>query len=318
MNIRDRSTVARLLFALVLAATLLFGSLLGGIAVAQDGTPEATPAVTFSPEEARFARLGGTLADVLAEYGTPDWTDDGLVGYNSRILGGIDTITMVFYDPAERVRSYMLIYLERPEELNDPARIAQVVADVAPRDGRCATEPDDDNLLGEEVYLCQSDGLKGVFSPDDLLSFDVVGDDGAYNYAIDPTEDAYFEIVVRMGSDGIPGPPTPVPTPTPPPPPPLTKTYPAVKDVAKLVDGSIEAGTPLSVTGTILDIRLSETGTILVMDIPGDDESVLVLAENQDDLTGVSIGETWTVYGIYTGFVCEDGCSATIQVVKLG
>ncbi len=317
---RIRSVIAGPLLTLAIAAGLVGSTFGPGTTTAQDvATPDAaTPAVTRTPAESRFARLGGTLADVLAEYGSPDWTDDGMVGFNSRSLAGVDTITMVFYDDSERIRSYMLVYLQRPTELEDPQRIADVVAAVSPRDGRCATTPDEGNLLGDEVYLCHSDALQGVFSADDLLAFEVVGEDGSYNYSVDPTDDAYFEIVVRLGSDGIPGPPTPVPTPQPTPLPPLTDTFPTVKRPESLLDGSIDAGTPLSVTGSILDIRLTETGTTLVMDIPAKDSAVLIFAENPGDLTGVYIGETWTVYGVYTGFDCSDSCSATIQIVRLG
>lgn len=325
VRFRNRSNFAGPLFTLVIASLIVWvlGAATG---FAQEGatpgaaTPDpATPVATYTPEEARFARLGGSLTDVLAEYGPPDWTDDGMLGYNSQPLGGIGTITMVFYDASERIRSFMLVYLERPAEFDDPGRIAAVVADVAPRDGRCSTTPDAENRLGDEVFVCKSEGLKGVFTPDDLLAFEVEGADGEYNYAVDPTDDSYFEIAVRLGSDGLPGPPTPVPTPQPTPLPPLTDTFPPVEDVATLVDGSIESGAPLSVTGTILDIRLTGVGATLVMDITDEEgESVLIFAENQDDLAGVYIGEIWTVYGVYTGFDCTDGCSATIQVVKLG
>ncbi len=286
-----------------------------------DATPaaNASPAA-LSPEEARFARLGGTLTEVLSAYGVPDWTDSGMVGYNAIPLAGVDTITMVFYDAQERVRSYLLVYLERPDALDTNEAIAAVVADVAPRDGECDTEPQSDSTYGDRTFACISQALQGVFTQDDFVAFEVTGEDGTYNFAIDPTDDAYFEIAVRLGTNGIPGPPTPVPTPTPVPPPPLDKTYPPVDDAAALIDGSIKAGTTLSVTGTVLEVRPATSGTTLILDVPAEDESsVIVAAENTDDLAGVYAGETWTVYGVYTGYECADaGCVATIYVMKLG
>ena len=130
--------------------------------------------VAFTPEEARFARLGGMLGDVLAEYGTPDWTDTGLVGFNNIVLGGVDTITMVFFDANERVRSYLLVYLEQPPALDDPAVIAGVVADVSPRDGECNDEPLDESGLGDVVYACHGDSLKGIYTAAELLEQELV------------------------------------------------------------------------------------------------------------------------------------------------
>ncbi|MGE3797697.1 MAG: hypothetical protein AB7G88_07630 [Thermomicrobiales bacterium] len=295
---------------------------------AQDGStpeaessPESATPLALTPEETRFARLGGNLADVLAAYGAPDWTDEGLAGYNALSLGGIETITMVYYDAQERVRSYLLVYLEEPAALQDPESVAAVVAEVAPRDGVCDATPMTDSNLGDEVYACSSDALQGVFGPYDLLAFDVFGEDGTYNYSVNPTDDdQFFEIAVRLGTEGPPEPATPVPTPSPQPPAPLDERYPPVENAAALIDGSVEMGTPLSVTGTVLDIRLADTGTTLILDVRAEDgASVIIAAENQDDLAGIFVGEIWTVHGVYAGYECDDvgNCTATIYVMSL-
>lgn len=310
-----------LLIAALAVVSLVAGSWSSSGSAQDAATPpsEASP-TALSPEEARFARLGGSLADILATYGAPDWTDTGMVGYNVVSLGGVDTITMVFYDAQERVRSYLLVYLQRPDALDSTEAIANVVADVVPRDGVCGTEPEADSTYGDATFACSSEALEEVFTQDDFAALDVVGENGTYNFAVDPTDDAYFEIVVRLGTNGVPGPPTPVPTPSPVPPPPPDKTYPPIDDAAALIDGSIRAGTPLSVTGTVLEIRPATTGTTLIMEVTTEDESsVIVAAENQDDLAGIYAGETWTVFGVYTGYECADtGCVATIYIMKLG
>jgi hypothetical protein len=308
--------------AVLIAATMMVAAV--GAAAAQEATPnaatpEGTP-VVLTPEEARFARLGGSLADVLAEYGTPDWTDEGLVGYNSISLGGVDTITMVFYDAAERVRSYLLVYLEQPDDLDDPEAIARVVADVAPRDGQCDDEPLEESNLGDEVYACRSEALVGVFTAEELLDFGLIGDDGSFSYTVDPTDDQFYEIAVRPGTDGPPEPPTPVPTPEPTPRPPLTETYPTVDDILALANGEFEPGEPVSFSGTILEIRPTESGALILMQVVAPDGSgVIVAVENSDDLAGIFPGEVWTVFGIFTGIECDvtGACTPTVHVIEL-
>jgi hypothetical protein len=43
------------------------------------------------------------LAEFQAEWGTPSWTDTGLIGYDSLDLNGVDTIVVVWYEAGEAV-----------------------------------------------------------------------------------------------------------------------------------------------------------------------------------------------------------------------
>jgi hypothetical protein len=317
----------QLLVVLAAAMVLLAGTaqLVKLTAAQDDGTPEAatpeaaTP-VVLSPEENRAGRLGGTLAEIRAELGDPDWTDAGLIGYNSVDLGGVDTITMVYYDEQERVRSFLLVYLERPEELDDPEAIAGVVADVTPRDGECEGEPVEDSNLDGAVYACRSDSLEGLYSAAQLLDFGVVGEDGTYSYAVDPTEDdGFYEIAVRFGTDGPPVPPTPVPTPTPTPEPPLSERYPPVGDVLELLDAdSYEIGEELSLAGTVVTISPELEGTVLQVEAVSAEGSVVVVrVVNDGDLEGIGPGAFIEVYGLYGGFECDDSgfCTPTVYMI---
>ncbi len=288
-------------------------------ATPESASPVAATPIALSPEEARAGRLGGSLDQILEAYGQPDWTDEGLVGYNSIPLGGIETITMVFFDEQERVRSYLLVYLEEPETFGELQVIADVVADVTPRDGICDREPLEESGLGDTVFACESEALEGVFSAADLLEFGVFGDDGTYNFALDPTDDEFYEIAVRLGVDSPPVPPTPVPLPTPTPRPPLTDTFPLIPDIFNLINGEFESGQPVSFSGTVIDVFPDEQGTLLpVLVIAADGSGVTVEVVNQDDLVGIFPGTVISVYGIYTGFDCATGaCIPTVYAMEL-
>jgi hypothetical protein len=329
MTIRTIQSGRRLL-AVALAATLML--LAGTVQLApniyaQDdatpdaATPEAATPIPATPEENRAGRLGGMLAEIRAGLGDPDWTDAGLIGYNSVDLGGVDTITMVYYDEEERVRSFLLVYLEQPEELSDPETIAGVVADVAPRDGECDDEPLDETNLDGEVYACRSESLEGLYSAGQLLDFGVVGEDGAYSYAVDPTDDAYYEIAVRFGTDAPPEPPTPVPTPTPTPAPPLSERYPPVDDALDLLEGDAFAiGEELSFAGTVATIAVELEGTVLQVEAVSAEGSVVVVrVVNDGDLEGIGPGAFIEVYGLYGGVACDSGiCTPTVYVMEFG
>jgi hypothetical protein len=325
MTIR-RIRPSRLLVVLAAAIVLLAGTAqLAPPAAGQDdgtpeaATPEAATPVVLSPEENRAGRLGGMLSEIQAELGDPDWADTGLIGYNSADLGGVDTIMMVYYDEQERVRSFLLVYLEQPEELDDPEAIAGVVADVAPRDGECEDEPVEDSNLDGEVFACRSDSLKGLYSAAQLLDFGVVGEDGTYSYAVDPTEDdGYYEIAVRFGTDGPPVPPTPVPTPTPTPGPPLSERYPPVDDVLELLNAdSYEIGEELSFAGTVATISVELEGTVLQVEAVSTEGSIVVVrVVNDGDLEGIGPGAFVEVYGLYGGAECDDSgfCAPTVYM----
>jgi hypothetical protein len=147
-----------------------------------------------------------------------------LIGYNSVLLGEdeIDTIVVVYYDNNGTVYEIDLVYLERPAELAEAEAIAVVVAEVAPLDGECESEPLDESGFGAEVNACHSDALEELYSPENYEDFGFEGDDGSYSYSVDPYADDFFEITVQLGTDSI-VPPTPTPAPVPPtvvPPPP--------------------------------------------------------------------------------------------------
>jgi len=310
------------LVLLVLAAAIASGRGITPPADAQDAaTPEDASPVATSPEQNRAARLGGLLSEVRAELGEPDWVDIGLVGYNSVDLGGVDTITMVYYDDQERVRSFLLVYLEQPVAFNNPETIARVVADVAPLDGTCADEPFEDSDLGDEVYACRSASLEGLYSEAQLFSFGVVGEDGSYSYAVDPTDDAFYEIAVRLGTESPPEPPTPVPMPTPSPAPPLAERYPPVIDIRDLLNVErYDVGEELSFAGTVAAVSAELEGTVMLVEAGAADGTfVAVSVVNDGDLEGIGPGSFINVYGIFGGFECDDAgfCTPTVYVIEL-
>ncbi|CAN5753714.1 hypothetical protein BH23CHL5_BH23CHL5_25510 [soil metagenome] len=311
--------IAALIAICALATMMALPSSAQDAATPEGATPAAVTPAALSPEEARAGRLGGSLGQILDAYGQPDWTDEGLVGYNTIVLGGIGTITMVYFDEQERVRSYLLVYLEAPEAFDEHQAIADVVADVTPRDGICDSEPLDESGLGDRVYACESAALEGVFSTADLLDFGVFGEDGTYNFAVDPTDDDFYEIAIRLGVDTPPVPPTPVPLPTPTPRPPLTDTFPLVPDIFSLINGDFESGQPVSFSGTVIDVLPDEQGTLLpVLVVAVDGSGVTVDVVNQDDLVGIFPGTLISVYGIYTGVDCASGaCIPTVYAMEL-
>jgi hypothetical protein len=318
----------RLLVVLAIALVLLAGaSQLAQLTGAQDeatpdaATPEAATPLPATPEENRAGRLGGTLAEIQEEFGAPDWVDAGLIGYNSVDLGGVDTITMVYYDEQERVRSYLLVYLEQPAELDSSEAIAAVVADVAPRDGECQNEPLEDTNLDGEVYACHSESLEGLYSAAQLLDFGVIGEDGTYSYAVDPTsDDGFYEIAVRFGTDGPPEPPTPVPTPTPTPVPPLPERYPSVDALDLLDADALAIGEELSFAGTVATAASELEGTVLQVEaVSAEGTVVVVRVVNDGDLEGIGPGAFIEVYGLYGGVECtSDSCTPTVYMLEFG
>jgi hypothetical protein len=298
--------VAKFVAALLVAAVVLPETL-------PLGAQEATPVV--APEQARAGRLGGTMAEIRARFGEPDWTDAGLIGFNSVSLDDVDTILVVYDDGQGRARSFLLVYLERPEALEDPEAIAGVVADVAPADGVCEAEPADGAGLGDEVYLCQSDALTGVFAPADLPAFGVRGPDGSYNYAIDPTDDQFFEIAVRLGTAEARDPEETVEVATVPPSAPLDDEFPPVDDL-----DAVEPGDPLSFAGSVIWVAASPAGTAMhVQATIGDGDALVVDVLSEEDLTGVYAGTWLTVYGVMVGVACTEGggCLPSVYAIKI-
>jgi hypothetical protein len=148
-----------------------------------------------------------------------------------------------------------------------------------------------------------------------------MGPDGAYSYAVDPTDDQFYEIAVRFGDDAPRQPPTPVPTAIPTPKPPLTDTYPTLQDALSLLGNTIEPGTPLSLTGSVIGIDPVGGGTRTDVQVASSDGSVLIVTViSPDDLVGVFPGSTITVYGVFTGVDCDDAglCRPEIQLIQLG
>lgn len=313
---RRWTTVSIVMLVSFLALTIVLQHGANQPARAQDA---ATPVVA-TPEENRAGRLGGLLSEIQAEFGQPDWVDAGLIGYNSVPLGGIDTITMVYYDQQERVRSFLLVYLEQPEELDDPETIAGVVADVAPLDGTCEEEPLEKSNLGDEVYSCRSESLQGLYSAAELLAFEAMGEDGSYSYAVDPTDNEFYEIAVRFGTDSPPEPPTPVPMPTPTPAPPLAERYPPVSDSRDLLNaGRYDVGEELSFSGTVATVSAALEGIVMQVEVSAADGVVVsVNVVNDGDLEGIGPGSFVVVYGLYGGSDCDvtGFCTPTVYVIE--
>ncbi len=286
-------------------------------AIAQES--EATP-TALDPVATREGRLGGTLSEVQDAWGSPDWVDVGLIGYNNRSLGGVDTITMVYFDAQERVRAFLLVYLEQPDQFDDQNAIAAVVADVAPRDGNCESEPLEQSQLGDEVYPCQSVALEGVLTSAEMLEFEVVGKDGSYSYSVNPTDDAYFEIAVKFGTDKPEAPPAPQPPPTPTPRPPVGERYPPVASMDALVDGQFAIDQPLSFGATILEIEPENGGVSMLVEGYGEDgSSAIVRVISDEDMVGYYPDNYFVVYGVFTGEACatDGACIPIVHIIEL-
>ena len=287
---------------------------------AQDeSTPAASP--TADP---LAGRLGGSLQSVTDAYGTPDFTDDGLIRYDALDLNGLSTILVVYHDEDDLVTRMALVYPVRPETLATPEDLLALAATVAPADGECQTTPSE-TTLGAEVYPCHSVALMTVFDASALEALDASGGLGDYSVAIDPLFDDYFEIVIVPGTDGAQLDPgvvaatdengVPVATPT------MEEQYPPLEDPSSLMDGDIALGDGLSFTGEIKTLQIAEFGTqfrlgedqslgvssLFQIAVPIDDGSVEVIFVGYNgDATGLVIGDQITVYGTNYGTQCFD------------
>jgi hypothetical protein len=231
-----------------------------------------------------------------------------LISYNNIDLANVGTIVVVYYNADELVTKLSLVYLQKPEELNDRQRIADVVAGVAPLDGECEDEPLDESGLGAEVYPCSSESLENLFTPGELATLGVKGENGSYSYSVDPTVDDYYEVIVQFGTDSLVVTPTPQPTAPPPPTPTpsLTDTYPPVPDVRELAIGrGYTVGDRLSVSGTVFNIEVDQDGTYMQIWVnapDGSQEAVVVVYEG--DSAGLFEGSWVTAYGTYIDEMC--------------
>jgi hypothetical protein len=286
----------RVLIAALLAALLVVSN---SLFAAAQGTDDA---------DQLSGRLGGQLAEIQERFGDPSWTDTNLIGYNSQALAGVDTIVVIYYDNQNIVNKISLVYLEKPAQFADPEVIADVVADVAPKDGTCSPLKAEQSGLGAEVYPCTSTALATVVTSDMMKTAGVKGDLGSYSYTVDPTADEYFEIIVQPGTDTDTPPPTAVPTAVPEPTavPSLTDTYPTVPDVRELAIGrGYTIGDQLSLSGSVFNIEVDSDGTymqIWVTAPDGSTEAVIVVYEG--DSSGVFEGTWVTASGTYFGPVC--------------
>lgn len=175
--------VARMIATLLSLALVLMSGLT--IASAQ-GTGDAAKVA---------GRIGGSLADVQTRFGAPSWTDAGLIGYNSVALDDVPTILVVYYDNQESVNKISLVYTAKPTQFTDAATIAGVVEQVLPQDASCNTSALTTSTFGSEVYGCKSTVL-GALHPD----WSPAGAPGSLSYAIDPTADEFYEIIVQPGT----------------------------------------------------------------------------------------------------------------------
>lgn len=291
-------------------------------ALAQDAaTPSASTPVAIGDD--LIARLGGSLDSVTAAYGAPDFTADGLVRYDDAELNGIPTILVVYYDANQTVTRLALVYATRPAQLADTIGIMTAAGTVAPADGTCdATSISTD--FGTQVYPCHSEALASVFTAEQMTALGVTqGEPGDYSVAVDPLPDAYFELIVQLGTDGaslaptpVPGEPTPTPTPT------LAEQYPELDDPTALMDGDVPLSEPLSFTGDILTLQVAEFGkqfrlgqdqslgvsSLFQVEVPvknSTDTAVLFVGYN-GDATTLAIGDSVTVYGTDFGTQCFD------------
>ena len=270
-------------------------------------TASTAPAGAQGPDDAAklAGRLGGSLADARARFGEPSWTDVNLIGYNSVLLNGVDTIVVVYYDAGEIVNKISLVYLEKPATFADPAAISGVVAQVAPQDGACGTTKLATSGLGIEVYGCESKALATAISPSALTAAGLKGAPGSYNFSVDPTADEYYEIIVQPGTDtDVPPVPTAAPEPTAAPT--LADQYPPVVDVRELAIGrGFSEGDKLSVSGTVQTIFVEGDLAQIQIAVGAPDGTLeWVIVFFQGDSSGVFEGSWITVYGIYSGTEC--------------
>lgn len=295
-----RKQPVRVLVHVLTMAMLLMGAL---ASLAADANAQGA-----GDEQQLAGRLGGSLQEMQARFGAPSWTDTGLIGYNSQTLAGVDSIVVVYFDDQNIVDKISLVYLEKPAQFTDTQAIAGVVAEVAPLDGTCSPLKVAQTGLGSEVYPCTSQALGAVITPAMMTAAGLKGDVGSYSYAVDPTADEYFEVIVQPGTDTDTPPPTPVPTAAPEPTaiPSLTDTYPTVPDVRELAIGrGFSAGDKLSVSGSVFNIEVDSDGTymqIWVSAPDGSTEPVMVYYEG--DSAGVFEGTWVTAYGTYIGPIC--------------
>jgi hypothetical protein len=260
------------------------------------------------PGAALAGRLGGTLTEVEARFGEPSWTDAGLIGYNSVSLGGTDAILVIYYDPDETVSKISMVYLQRPAPLDASSAIETLVAEVAPLDGACVDDLSAAPSWGYDVAVCVSNAVETVFDQAYLQDHALKGTPGSYSFAIDPTDDEYFEIVVQAGIDSDTPAPTAIPTATTPPTaaPSLEELYPPVADVRDLTIGrGYTEGDPLSVSGTVQTIFVDDDFSQIQVAVGAPDgTSHWVLVVYQGDSSGVYEGTWVTVYGNYAGSEC--------------
>lgn len=151
-------------------------------------TQQDVSAAQTNSGDALSGRLGGSLADVQTRFGVPSWTDTGLIGYNSVPLAGTDAILVVYYDANQIVTKISVVYQDRPAVFDDASAIPAVVTEVTPLDGICDVK-DGQILASSDQVDCLSDALTTVTE----------GDIGFYHFAVDPTEDEYFEIIIQDG-----------------------------------------------------------------------------------------------------------------------
>lgn len=314
----------------------LFVSLImpfGSVARAQ------SPATPAAIEDALAGRLGGSLASIIDRFGVPDFTEDGLIRYNSVELNGLPTILVVYSDASETVTRLALVYTVQPAALSETIGIMATAADVAPVDGVCdATAISSD--FGNRVYPCQSRALATVFDASRRAELGVSqGTPGTYSIAVDPLPDDYFELVIQPGTNGTSLAPTPIPTeaePTagtaePSPTADLTGQYPALTTPAALTNGTIALNDALSFSGTIMTLQVAGTGKQFRL---GEDESLGVSALFQvelasdkphsgtiifvgynGDASALAVGKDVTVYGTLYGTQCFANAS-DVQVCQ--
>lgn len=288
-------------------------------ATPQPGTPVAATPVAG---DALDARLGGSLESFVAEYGEPDFVGDGLVRFDSATVNGIPTILVVYHDSNDQVTRLALVYQGRPAALADTVGIFPTAGIVAPADGTCDLSAASTGF-GSEVYPCHSAALEAAFDADQLGALGVTqGEPGDYSIAVDPLPDAYFELIVQPGTDGVLLAPTPVPgEPTAGPTPTLEEQYPPLINPGDLTSGKIEAGMPLSFSGEILTLQVAEFGKQYLL---GEDQSLgvsslfqvrvaggagsdqVVFVGFNGDASGLAIGDQVTVYGTSYGTQCFD------------
>jgi hypothetical protein len=270
--------------------------------VAEPTTETDTTAAQTDLAAPLAGRLGGTLTEVRTRFGEPSWTDVGLIGYNNVSLGGSEAILVVYHDPDETVSKFSLVFLERPQEFDDSSTVDRVVSEVAPADGDCLDDVSSAPSWGYDVTVCDSDALGEIFDEGYMRDHTLKGAPGSYSFAMDPTDDDYFEIVVQAGIDSDAPVPTAIPTAAPT----LEEQYPPVADVRELTIGrGYSEGDKLSVSGTVQTIFVEGDLSQIQISVNAPDQTDhWVLIYFQGDTTGVFEGSWITVYGEYSGTEC--------------